>query len=67
MVYINKYESPLGNILISADDIGITGLWFEGQKCFASNLKNAVEKETNIIKEAKRWLQIYFLAQKLGV
>ena len=60
MVYINKYESPLGNILISADDIGITGLWFEGQKYFASNLKNAVEKETNIIKEAKRWLQIYF-------
>lgn len=37
MIYINKYESPLGNILISADDIGITGLWFEGQKCFASN------------------------------
>lgn len=37
MIYINKYESPLGNVLISADDIGITGLWFEGQKYFASN------------------------------
>lgn len=37
MVYISQYESPLGNILIAADDIGINGLWFEGQKCFASN------------------------------
>lgn len=36
-------------------------------KCFASNLKNEVEEETNIINKAKHWLQISFSTQKLGV
>lgn len=32
------YASPLGDILIAADAKGLTGLWFEGQKHFASTL-----------------------------
>ena len=35
MQYISYYQSPIGNILLAADDIGLTGLWFEGQKYFA--------------------------------
>ena len=35
MVYTYKYKSPLGNILLAADEVGLTGLWFEGQKYFA--------------------------------
>ncbi len=55
------YESPLGKILIAADEIGLTGLWFEGQKYFAAALcKEAVEGETPALKEAKRWLDVYF-------
>lgn len=38
MIYISIYLSPLGNILLAADDIGLTGLWFEGQKYFANTL-----------------------------
>lgn len=32
------FHSPLGDILLAADAQGLTGLWFEGQKHFASTL-----------------------------
>ena len=61
MQYINHYESPLGGILLAADEAGLTGLWFEGQKYFARSLqKEQEEKETPIFEQAKRWLDLYF-------
>lgn len=61
MQYISSYESPLGEIILSADDIGLTGLWFKGQKHFTSNLiKKGKKQETEIIKNAREWLNIYF-------
>ena len=61
MQYISHYSSPLGDILLAADSVGLTGLWFEGQKYFALNLdKEHVEKEIPLFAEAKRWLDIYF-------
>ena len=38
MQYTFKYRSPLGGITIAADDEGLTGLWFDGQKYFADTL-----------------------------
>jgi len=35
MQYTSKYNSPLGEILLSADEIGLTGLWFKNQKYYA--------------------------------
>ena len=61
MIYTCTYKSPLGDILLAADDIGLTGLWFTGQKYFANTLPDErVSKETPILKEAKKWLDIYF-------
>lgn len=61
MQYTSKYQSPLGEILIVADEIGITGLWFVGQKYFALYLdKENEEKEIPVLKDAKKWLDIYF-------
>ena len=34
MVYTCQYQSPMGEILLAADEIGLTGLWFVGQKYF---------------------------------
>ncbi|OKZ57529.1 MAG: hypothetical protein BHV97_02750 [Clostridium sp. CAG:349_48_7] len=46
MQYTCQYKSPLGNILLAADEIGLTGLWFEGQKYFALYLdKEHKEKD----------------------
>ncbi len=30
MQYTSRYRSPIGDILLAADDVGLTGLWFEG-------------------------------------
>ena len=38
MGYTCTYKSELGEILLAADEIGLTGLWFTGQKYFASTL-----------------------------
>ena len=38
MVYTCQYQSPMGDILLAADEIGLTGLWFVGQKYFANVL-----------------------------
>lgn len=61
MVSTCHYDSPLGGILLAADEIGLTGLWFDGEKYFADNLpKEYTERETSMLLEAKHWLDIYF-------
>ncbi len=59
------YKSPLGTILLAANEIGLTGLWFEGQKYFARTLpKEHISKEMSVLAEAKRWLDIYFAGKE---
>lgn len=61
MQYTSHYHSPIGDILLAADDIGLIGLWFEGQKYFALHLdKEHQEKDLPVFTETKRWLDIYF-------
>ena len=61
MQYISHDTSPLGEILLAADETGLTGLWFEGQKYFALYLdEEHEEKELPVFEQAKRWLTIYF-------
>ena len=46
MPYTAKYRSPMGEILLAADEAGLTGLWFEGQKYYARCLDSEhMEKE----------------------
>lgn len=69
-MYTTYYHSPLGNILLAADDIGLTGAWFEGQKYFASLpgfLINTTSGENHshplknaILNDTIQWLDIYF-------
>lgn len=61
MQYTYRYDSPLGGILLAADEVGLTGLWFEGQKYFALYLdKDHVQKDMPVFDLAKKWLDIYF-------
>lgn len=61
MAYTGIYHSPLGNLLLAADDTGLTGLWFEGQKYFARTLLEEQQlKETPVLAETRHWLNIYF-------
>ena len=61
MLFLTHYASPLGPILLAADETGLTGLWFEGQKYFPSfSGVDYQEKETPILTETVRWLDVYF-------
>ena len=65
MTFTQHYDSPLGSILLAADEIGLTGLWFDGQKYFARDLPvERVEQNTPALAEAKRWLNIYFTGKE---
>lgn len=65
MIYTSKYTSPLGGILLAADEVGLRGLWFDGQKYFARDLPDErTERETPVLSEAKRWLDLYFGGQE---
>ena len=61
MHYIAHYSSPIGGILLAADEIGLTGLWFDGEKYSAENLSTDHKTcNTPVLNETKRWLDLYF-------
>ena len=68
MLYTHHYLSPLGKLLLAADDVGLTGLWFvENQKHMGEGLSvNAVERPSLFFDEAVRWLDIYFSGRDPG-
>ncbi len=61
MIYTAYYDSPLGRMLLAANNEALTGVWFEGQKYFAETLEdNSVQGKNDIISDTGRWLDIYF-------
>ena len=65
MTYTKHYTSPLGMILLAADDAGLTGLWFEGSKYFAAELPKAhIEQDTPVLLETIQWLDAYFAGKE---
>lgn len=61
MTYTYNYSSPEGEILIAANDNGLTGLWFYGAKYFAADLEDArTEELTPVLRQTLRWLDTYF-------
>lgn len=66
MTYLQWYHSPLGKILLAADEARLTGLWFDGEKYFTRSLKTPhEEKNTPVLQQARQWLSIYFSGKKL--
>ena len=61
MIDTMHYDSPLGGILLAADEEGLTGLWFEAQRYFAAKLPPEHEEGTiPVLGDACRWLDVYF-------
>ena len=54
MNYYFKYNSPLGEIIMKGDEIGLSSLQFE-------DFNNSYElKETEVFKKTIKWLNLYF-------
>ena len=67
MEYTCAYKSLIGDILLAADEIGLTGLWFVGQKYFANTLsEKSISQEIPVLTEAKAWLDVYFSGKEPG-
>ena len=65
MQYINHYQSPMGGMLLAADETGLTGLWFEGAKYYGDHLDPEHEKrDTPVLERAKEWLAVYFSGEE---
>ena len=66
MVNFACYKSPIGEILLSADEIGLTALHFDSEKYV--NSKNKTTSSLNqggiYLDQAIRWLDIYFSGHK---
>lgn len=68
MQYTAFYQSPLGKLLLAEDEIGLCGVWFEGQKHYANGLEKAQEeRETPLLKKTKEWLDLYFSGREPGI
>ena len=68
MIFVSHYDSPLGILYLAADEEALKGVWFEGQKYFASGLKEngTEEKETPVLKRTREWLDLYFAGKDPG-
>lgn len=69
MVSTTQYISPIGSLMLVADESGIVGLWMEGQKYFGQTLpKSTVENDDlPLFGRAKDWLNRYFAGDKPDV
>lgn len=59
MEYFYEYKSAIGDITITSNEAGITAVRFKGRS-EKEELHDKKYKETTAIKEAKKWLDIYF-------
>lgn len=61
MTYTTTQDSPLGRLLLAADETGLTGIWFEDGKYALEGLDpDHVMQETPVLAETRRWLEEYF-------
>ena len=67
-MYINDYESPLGRLVMTGGEEGLTGLWFEtgSRFTFPDLQKDAVRRETDCFDQTKHWLDLYFSGRDPG-
>lgn len=66
-LYVHRWTSPLGGILLAGDGEALTGLWFEGQKYFPDRfLSRAQARRTAVFEQAERWLEAYFSGAEPG-
>ena len=64
MVYICKYESPIGSMTAASNGIALTGLWFDGQKYFGSTLSERYEeRDLPVFAKTRDWLDLYFYGE----
>lgn len=65
MDFTTRYRSPLGGIVLASDGEALTGLWFDGQKHFASTLSAETSENPDlpVFCQTHIWLDGYFSSE----
>ncbi|MGT2924690.1 methylated-DNA--[protein]-cysteine S-methyltransferase [Streptococcus caviae] len=65
-LYKQIYHSPLGDLSLAADEQGLIGIWFVGQKYFEQGISHQafLEAANPVLSQAKQWLDAYFAGEK---
>lgn len=68
MDFTAHYQSPLGAITMASDGTSLVGLWFDGQRFYASTLSSArcERPGLEVFADTRRWLDIYFSGRDPG-
>ena len=67
MKYYAEYcTSPIGNLMLAANEQGLVGIWMEGQKYFADSLKQQqiIWESNALLQPTKEWLDRYFAGEQ---
>lgn len=66
MEYRSEYNSPVGKLILLADENALKGLWIENQKYFEEGVEGKAlpGKDSPVIKQAEQWLNRYFAGGK---
>lgn len=64
-----QVDSPLGRLLLVAQDEGLCGIWMEGQKYFAPGIREGDLdwEDTAPLRAAWHWLAAYFAGERPDV
>ena len=62
MIETLSHQTPLGEIVLAAQEDALIGLWFRGQKYEFATLKGeqAENPDSALLREAVRWVDAYF-------
>lgn len=63
MLFAQRYDSPLGEMLLACDEVGLTGVWFVGQKYYPEKASFQFVSHTFLTQTAQ-WLDEYFKGLK---
>ena len=58
-MYSALYESPVGTLLLTCEDAGLTGIWFDRELPEQNG-----QKQHPILQQTKLWLDAYFRGEK---
>lgn len=65
MEYTTTFRSPLGNILLKADETGLTGLWFDKENSAGERSRSEQnERCLPVFEPVLKWLAIYFFGKE---
>ena len=64
--YSTYYESPVGRIMLGANDKALVGLWIEGQKYFGDTADGEFVEisDSPVFSTVRKWLDAYFAGEK---